>query len=315
MDSRKNYHESVLERYMNGLAENVRPDAEIVGADGIILNSTEVISKSKIGIVIVPGITVPRESYYRLLAGFFPFNVLIFDLRGQAFSGGELSLDGTVKDINVAGQQFKKKRGLAFLIGIGHSFGGLALLRSSLEKDHPYDLRISLATPVDMTRISGKIPERASVFLVYIHNIFRALKTPALRDGIVRQYQYIWLPSFLKAPRIVALRINDPRSFNDTRLSTPKLTDFIKDVASPSHLIYAGNDTRLGIRGNLAGDYEELSVLASEKGFELTTFEGLSHRFNRGKETQFVLSYNNDKVIEKIREIIKHHISSEREAC
>ena len=114
----------------------------------------------------MPGITVPRESYYRLVASFSDLNVLVYDLRGQAKSGGELSYEECVQDINIVGQVFKKKRSLDFLIGIGHSFGGLTLLRSSLDKDHSYDLRICLAAPIDLARVSSKIPERKTAFLV-----------------------------------------------------------------------------------------------------------------------------------------------------
>jgi len=307
MDHRKSYHELILKRYIHELSENIRVDVEIVGADGVILNCTEIQAESKIGIIFIPGITVPRESYYRLLASFPDFNVLAFDLRGQAYSEGQLSPDGCIRDINLIGQEFKRKRNLESLVGIGHSFGALTLLKSSLEEEHPYDLRISLTAPVDMTKTSGKIPKTASAYIAYIHNIYRALKNPALRDEIVRQYQYFWLPSFIKAPRIVALRINDPQAFNDTLLHTPKLIDFIKDVVSPTYLIYAGNDSRLGIQGELGGDYEKLRRLAVIKGFEVTLIEGLSHRFNYGKERKFVLSYNNNKVIEKINHLIRRH--------
>ena len=61
--------------------------------DGVDLYATESNSDSKIGIVIVPGITVPRESYYRLLSSLSRWNVLVFDLGGQVFSYGELNFN------------------------------------------------------------------------------------------------------------------------------------------------------------------------------------------------------------------------------
>ena len=178
-------------------------------------------------------------------------------------------------------------------------------MRASLEKDHPYDLRICLAPPVDLASVSSKIPERKSVFLTYSYNIFKALKSHALRDEIVKHHQSFWLSTFLRDPRIVSLRISDPRAFNATRILTPKLTDFITGVPSPCYLMYGGNDKRLGIQGELSGDYAELRHLAEKRGFEICLIQGLSHRFNSGKEREFVLSYDNDIVIEGIRDIVK----------
>jgi len=307
MDSRKKYHESILKRYLNKFPKEICVDGEFQGMDGLTLKYTEIQSETKIGIIIIPGITVPRESYYKLLVAFSDLNVLVFDIRGQAFSEGELNPHYCAQDINLIGQEFKNRRNLEFLIGVGHSFGALALLFSSLDEDHPYNLRISLAAPADMKKVSGKIPERATSFLVYVHNIYRTLRFAAFRDEIVRQYQPYWPPKFLKDPRIVSLRIKDPRPFNDTLITSPKLIDFMMNVASPIYLIYAGADTRLGIKGEFADDYVELNRLASKKGFEFSLIDGLSHRFNIGNEKEFVLSYDNDIVIKKIREILNIH--------
>ena len=234
MDPRIDYHKSRLSKYVGELLGNIRVDAEVVGDGGVVLNATEIHSRSKTGLVIVPGITVPRESYYRLLIALSDFNTLVFDLRGQAFSEGELDAWACMRDINAVGKEFKRRRNLTFLVGIGHSFGGLALLRSSIERDHPYDLRISLATPVDLANITGKIPGTASRLAVYLHNMFRALRSPALRDEVVRQYQYFNPLLFLRTPKVVALDISDPHAFNHTRLNAPKLTDFLLEVACPS---------------------------------------------------------------------------------
>ena len=59
--------------------------------------------------------------------------------------------------------------------------------------------------------------------------------------------------------------------------------------------------------GSTAGDYADLADQCDTHGLEITLLEGLSHRFNTGKEKEFVLAYNNDGLIDRIREILEKH--------
>ena len=65
--------------------------------------------------------------------------VFVYDLRGQGPSDGEIDTETSVRDIYSIGEQFRRSRALEYLIGIGHSYGGMTLLESFLEAGHPYD--------------------------------------------------------------------------------------------------------------------------------------------------------------------------------
>lgn len=305
MDHANDYYEKILQPYLTSSHPNLFISKDITSSDATILKATELHTDSSTGIVIIPGITVPRESCYRLFAHFKNHNILTYDLRGQADSGGILDWEKCTADINAIGQDFKKRRKLQHLIGIGHSFGGLTLLRSSLEPEHPYDLRIALAAPLEMKSIAGPIPEKRTAFLVYAYNLYKAFLNPALRDSIVRKHQSFFIPSFFRKPTIVALRLDQPKAFNRLIETTPKLADFIGNIALPAQLIYAGQDQRLGPVNSKA--YEELQEVASAKGIGFKILEGLSHRFNKLPERRFMLSYNNDAVMERIDAVLMKH--------
>jgi hypothetical protein len=103
----------------------------------------------------------------------------------------------------------------------------------------------------------------------------------------------------------VALRIDQPEAFNRLRETTPKLTDFIGDIALPTDLIYAGQDQRLAL--SKARPMKIVQKFASAKGIEFKILEGQSHRFNKFPERRFLLSYNNDAVMEQIESIVMKH--------
>lgn len=310
MDSRIDYHRSIAKRYQNELPEKIRFDSSMRGLDEVILNSTEIKTDSKVGVVIIPGMTVPRESYYKVMLALSNYNVLVFDLRGQSFSGGEMNIDGCVNDINLVGENFKKQKGLEYLVGIGHSFGGLSLLKSSTESNHPYDLRISVAAPVDMKKIAGWIPGNGGVIgstMIYLYNLKNNLENPAFKDVIVKEYEHMFF-DFLKDPRIVSLRVKNPSAFNDTRNNSPILTEFVRDVKTPSYFIYPGHDERLRIEGRFEREYGELYLMVKQKGMEINMLPKLSHRFNFTPETQFALSYDNYSLMNEIERIMKKEV-------
>ncbi len=302
------YYENILRPYLNPENTHLLIDTTIAGADGISLEATELSTDSSTGIVIIPGITVPREACFRLLAHFREYNVLTYDLRGQALSEGALDWNLCVADINAVGQDFKKRRNLKQLIGIGYSFGGLTLLRSSLESVHPYDLRITLAAPLEMKAIVGKMPEQMTSLLVYVHNFVKALSNPAFRDEIVKSHQSYRIDKFLRNPRVVALRVDRPGAFNRMREQAQKMVDFFQNIALPTHMFYPGADQRLGpIAGNA---YDEIRHLAAQRGIGMQVMAGLTHRFNTMPEKKFMISCNNELLLNQLDAVIRHHKDS-----
>jgi pimeloyl-ACP methyl ester carboxylesterase len=312
MNNRNKYLTEILNRHSinNNSNNEIIINKNILGTNQTKLNSTEVQTDSKVGIVIVPGMTVPRESYFKLLSHLSNSNILLYDLRGQSFSKGELDPKKCIEDVNIVGQEFKEKRNLDYLIAIGHSFGGMNVLMSSTKKDHPYDLRICLAAPEDLKKISWFIPKFFSTEISFLHNYFRTKKIPALKDEIVKHYQSFNWSSYKKNPRIVSLNIKNPESYNITRIKTPNLRDVIDQVKKPSYLIYSGNDKRLRINSKYEMDYQMLGFLAKTLDINYEIIDGLSHRFNEGVEKEFILSYDNNKVIDRIKSVIKKEIKS-----
>ena len=129
---RSSYYNGILEEFIPKPYSSILIDNSIKTMDGISLGITEFHSNSKIGIVISPGLTVPRESYFKLIANLLEYNVVAYDPRGQGSSDGQIDYEKCSNDINLIGSYFRQKRNLSHLIGIGHSFGGLTLLESSL---------------------------------------------------------------------------------------------------------------------------------------------------------------------------------------
>jgi pimeloyl-ACP methyl ester carboxylesterase len=310
MKNRNKYLTEILHRYsINHNSNNeIIINKNIFGANNIKLNSTEVETDSKVGIVIVPGMTVPRESYFKLLSHLSNHNVLLYDLRGQSYSKGEINSKNCIEDVNVVGQEFKKRRNLDYLVAVGHSFGGMNILMSSIENDHPYDLRISLAAPENLKKTAGFIPNIFSSQIAFLHNYIRTKQIPALNDDIVKHYQSFEWNSYKKNPRIVSLNIKNPKYFNQTRVETPKLSKIIKQIKKPSYLIYPGNDKRLKINSKNKNDYNKLTSLVNLYKLNFEIIDGLSHRFNKGIENEFILSYDNDNVVNRVKSIIKKEI-------
>ena len=184
------------------------------------------------------------------------------------------------------------------------------MLNSSLADDHPYDVRIALAPPLDMSLITSRIPEHGGLLALYVYNLYRSIKAPAFRDMIVRRYQHFWPSKFRKNPRLISLRLRDIKSFNRLRSESPKLVDFINEVRYPSYLVYAGKDSRLGLQGKSKLAFENLEQLANDDRIQISIIDGLTHRFNIGKEKRLLFSYNNDLVIERIRWILEKSLGS-----
>lgn len=301
-----------MDGYYKKLLNQYVPDRKVV-ADTILdlkdarLRTTEVLTDSDKGIVIVPGLTVPRESYFSLLPELSDFNVLIYDPRGHAESEGEVSASGYISDVNDAGLSFKRKHNLNYLVGISHSLGGLCMLAASSKPDHPFDKRIALAPVVEADLVIPKLPENplTATLFAYLYNTLRRLTKKAFRDEIVMYHQYTKFIDFMKNPGIVALKLRETKALSRAVKEFPILTQLVHWIPGETYVIFPGNDQRLGIKNNrLNGVYAEFADKAREHQTRVEVLPDLNHRFNRQPETQFRLSYNNTNLIQRIRKII-----------
>ncbi|MEE9913988.1 MAG: alpha/beta hydrolase [Deltaproteobacteria bacterium] len=301
------YYRRIYLRLNENIPQKLTLNMNVKGAGDTILQSSLFDVPSNIGIIIIPGLTVPRESYFKLLHSFSHYKTLLFDLRGQADSEGEVDYDKCVADINIIGNWFKNKYKLKYLIGVGHSFGGLCLLKASMDRKHAYDLRISLAPPFDMSHTTSGVPKYFTKLFIYLYNSTHWLTNKPYRDEIFQHKQSYKPHEFVKNPYVGALKLNGHNVMSRIITMTPKLADFISDIALPSYLIYGNNDKRIGGEEYFKEQYEILNVAARNRGFDLCLMHGLSHRFNLEPEKEFVLSYNNNEVIRKINSIIERH--------
>jgi alpha-beta hydrolase superfamily lysophospholipase len=295
----RKYLERILSFYMD--PDKTHLDMHVFGVDGCGLEATMTRSTSNVGVVIIPGISVPRESYFTLFASLSEYKVLVYDLRGQARSGGALEANKCVSDVNTIGEEFRRAHNLEYLIGIGHSYGGLALLEAGTKSEHPYDLRIALAPPLDLKESSAKMPKRFTKLAAYLYIIKRAYEKLALQDEIVLHYQQFSPLAFFRDPHIVALRLKHPDIYNATRMTTPLLADLVEKTPLPLALVFAGADNRISYANP---SFEEVECYAEMRQFPLEILPHLSHRFNYRPEERFMLSYNNREVLEKVQGII-----------
>jgi pimeloyl-ACP methyl ester carboxylesterase len=297
-----NYYENLLSQYVPNKV--VVPDS-ILELKDARLRITEVPANSDKGILIIPGFTVPRESYFTLLPEFLDFNILIYDPRGHSNSEGEISASAYINDINEIGRRFKSRHNLKFLIGLSHSMGSLCLLAASCRQDHPFDKRIALAPVIKADLVMPNLPNNfVSVLFAYIYNFHRKLTQRAFSDEIVLHHQHSNLYDFIKDPSIVALKLKEFKKLNGAK-EFPFLTELVHCIPDKTYVIFAGDDQRLGIRNNkLEGVYATFAEKAIAHKIRIEVLADLSHRFNRQPETQFRFSYNNTLLIKMIRKII-----------
>ena len=102
------YLAGVLSEFSYEILGKAILNKKFITPDGTVLFSTQVRSPSEIGIVIVPGLTIPRECYFRLITEFSDLNLMIFDIRSQSLSGGNIEIQKYIDDINFIGAQLKK---------------------------------------------------------------------------------------------------------------------------------------------------------------------------------------------------------------
>ena len=299
------YYRRIYLRLNTRIPLQLTLNMDVKGAGEAVLKASLLDGPSSTGIVIIPGLTVPRESCFRLLHSCAPYKTLLYDIRGQSHSEGEVDFEKCVTDVNTIGRWFKNKYKLKRLIGIGHSFSGICLLKASMDKTHPYDLRIALAAPFDMSYATSGVPKRFTKLFIYLYNTTRWLTYKPYRDEIF-QRRHLYRPNeFAKNPYVGALKLNRHSVMSRIITLTPKLADFISDIALPSCLVYGGNDKRIGNEEYFKKQYAIINDAALKRGFGVCIMPGLSHRFNREPEKEFVLSYNNDEIIRKIEDIIK----------
>lgn len=302
------YHEKIFSETSGCKKDAVDVGSYVSGCDGAVLGSTSMASQdNRVGIVVVPALGMPRETYYKLLCDIAKAqpecSVLVYDPRGHSFSDGEFNVEKYIQDINIIGKQFKEDNNLDSLIGVGFSFGALGLLASSGDDD-PYALRVAFAPPADVGKTDAVSPE--SLWEVYQNNLRRVWERPqTYGEGIVPRYESSSYLDFLKNPRSLALRVDNPSLVVRELENAPKLVDIIPNVSSPTCIVYAGVDNTLGITvqnvEELSGDYVGVRDCCLSSGVEFDLWPGFSHRFNFvGEGNGIVVAGDNNKVAEYI---------------
>lgn len=299
------YYRRIYLRLNKRIPTQLTLNMDIMGAGEAVLKASLLDSPSSTGIIIIPGLTVPRESCFRLLHSLATYKTLLYDIRGQSRSEGEVDFEKCATDVNIIGRWFKNKYKLKRLIGVGHSFSGICLLKASMDRLHPYDLRIALAAPFDMSHATSGVPKQFTKLFIYLYNTTRWLTYKPYRDEIF-QRRHLYRPNeFVKNPYVGALKLNKHSVMSRIITLTPKLADFISGIALPSCLVYGGNDKRIGNEEYFKKQYAIINKAARKRGLDVCLMPGLSHRFNLEPEKEFVLSYNNDEVVRKIEEIME----------
>lgn len=304
MDSE--YHKSIFSRYGNYCSRDINFACDIETIDGVVLQATEQITKSKIGLHIDTGMTVPRESFYPVFSYFPDLNILVYDKRGHGESEGTIDNVKCIADNQMIARKWKEERHLDVLIGFGHSYGGMIMTHAGQDLVCPYDAIIAAGAPVDLKKAVGLIPESFSRTSLFLYNIGRLGKRFSW-DPIVSHHRKLNPMKFKGDPRVVAMRVDDAGAFNEAMTSMSRLTDMVEGVRVPAFYFYGGEDRRLGIHGSLEGDYLELYERCRDLGLPVTLIPGVSHRFNKRPELDFAFSYNNNLVLEEMRMIVDRY--------
>jgi len=178
------YYRRIYLRLNEVIPPQLTLNMDVKGAGEAVLKASLLDVPSSTGIIIFPGLTVPRESCFRLLHSLATYKTLVYDIRGQSRSEGEVDFEKCVTDVNIVGRWFKNKYKLKRLIGVGHSFSGICLLKASMDRQHTYDLRIALAAPFDMSRATSGVPKQFTKLFIYLYNTTRWLTYRPYRDEI-----------------------------------------------------------------------------------------------------------------------------------
>jgi pimeloyl-ACP methyl ester carboxylesterase len=249
------------------------------------------------GILVIPGLTVPRESYFTLIE--LGFTIRFFDLRGQGQSGGYLSFEKHVSDLAKITDDFKRRYGFENVTMIGHSYGSLVMLKyvSAYQPDNCS--MICLAPPLNIKDITLSI--RTLIF-AYAYILWRSLKKQ-YSDQICRKHQHLSLIQFFKQPSIVAMRIDKIDDFNMLREKTPDLKYLVQSLDNPGHFVFSEDDKRIKFKEKRK-NFEKLFNMLETKGSKFKILKGLDHRFNKGKSTVFRIGHNSELLLEYLKMIV-----------
>ena len=102
------YHVKIFSRYGSVPGRDIDFSKKIM-TESIMINATEQHAGSKIGLLINPGMTVPRESFYPVFSYFPDINILVYDKRGHGDSGGSIDNKRSVDDDLYIAKQWKDR--------------------------------------------------------------------------------------------------------------------------------------------------------------------------------------------------------------
>jgi pimeloyl-ACP methyl ester carboxylesterase len=265
--------------------------------DNTSIYYSDINQKTNRGILVIPGLTVPRESYFILAE--LGFTIRFFDLRGQGQSEGHLSFEKHVSDLAKITDDFIGRYGFENVTLIGHSYGSLVMLKYvSAYQPVNYPL-ICLAPPLNIKDITS--PIRTPIF-AYAYILWRSLKKQ-YSDQICRKHQHLSPIKFFKQPSIVAMRIGRVEDYNLLREETPDLKYLVQSVDNPGHFVFSEDDKRIKFKENRK-DFEDLFNMLETKGSKYKILKELDHRFNKKQSTGFRISHNSALLLEYLKMIV-----------
>jgi pimeloyl-ACP methyl ester carboxylesterase len=298
MDSNTNERNAYYTSLMKGITDQIPITNGAVNADdNTSIYYSDLNHKTNKGILVVPGLTVPRESYFKLIE--LNFTIRFFDLRGQGQSEGFLSFEKHVSDLAKITDDFIERYGIEKLTLIGHSYGSIVMLKyfSAYQADNC--TVICLAPPLNIKDITSPIH---TLILAYVYILWRSWKKQ-YADQICKKHQHLNPIQFFKQPSIVAMRIDRIDDFNMLREETPDLKNLIQSLDNPGHFVFPGDDKRIKIKEKRK-EFEEIFNIFDKKGSKYKILKGLDHRFNKEKSTDFRIGHNSELLLEYLKMII-----------
>ena len=307
MDNRTHYHTSIIRKYSH--SQRYKVHCEYSSSDDLILNATQFQSDSNTGILLIPGIWYPRESYYKLSSDLQKyFNVMVYDQRGHSLSQGHFNIHLMAKDLIEVAKQYIKQNNLQQVYITGHSLGGhISLLSSSMDLPNEIKGQILLASPLSFKSLIKNTPKNLTTFKVYILNLLKAI-APKYRSDIYKEYVSFNYFKFKKRPHIFALRADNPNNVVQELKSTKCLTEMVSDVHLDTLFIWGNNDSTLKIKKVYPIEYASFikTNVEPSKNLDSKLIKKLSHQFNYDDKTIIQVSGDNKRVKDIIFNFIEN---------
>jgi pimeloyl-ACP methyl ester carboxylesterase len=156
MDSNTNDKNEYYTSIIKELADQfIITNGAVCADDNTSIYYSDINQKTNRGILVIPGLTVPRESYFSLTE--LGFTIRFFDLRGQGQSGGHLSFEKHVSDLAKITDDFIGRYGFENVTLVGHSYGSHVMLKYVSAYQPNNCSMICLAPPLNIKDITSPI--------------------------------------------------------------------------------------------------------------------------------------------------------------